>query len=56
MTSHELARQLLALPDVVVIGSGVGQGSNECGDADLTRVEFKSAVSFTEPACIELIF
>ena len=55
MTSHELARQLLALPDVPVIGRNVGQGSNEAGDEDLAAIEFLAAAA-TAAARIELIF
>jgi hypothetical protein len=55
MTSHELARQLLALPDVVVIGKQVGQGSNEAGDEDLAAIEFLYA-EVAAAARIELIF
>ena len=55
MTSHELARQLLALPDVPVIGRNVGQGSNEAGDEDLAAIEFLPAAA-TAAARIELIF
>lgn len=41
MTSHELAKKLLALPDVPVWGEQVGQGSNEMGDDSLRDVELK---------------
>jgi hypothetical protein len=55
MTSHELARQLLALPDVIVIGKQTGQGSNEGGDDDLADVQFAPAAA-NDSARIELIF
>jgi hypothetical protein len=56
MTSHELARQLLALPDVPVIGRNVGQGSNEAGDEDLAAIEFLPTWPAPSGARIELIF
>lgn len=39
MTTHELAAQLLTMPDVPVIGRDVGQASNERGDDDLLEVK-----------------
>lgn len=38
MTSHELARKLLTMPDLPVIGRQVGQGSNEQQDEPLDDV------------------
>jgi hypothetical protein len=56
MTSHELARQLLAMPDVLVVGIGVGQGSNEAGNHDLTTVEFQNAASCETGPQVALFF
>jgi hypothetical protein len=35
LMAHELAKILFSIPDMPVIGIGVGQASNETGDEDL---------------------
>lgn len=39
MTSHDLAKILLLMPDGIVIGRQVGQGSHEGQDEELQNVE-----------------
>ena len=64
MTSHEAARQLLALPDLEVIGRSVGQGSNEQGDEPLLEIalggqdrdDILKHIYPANPNCIELHF
>lgn len=36
MTGHELAQKLLTMPNLPVWGMGVGQGSGEGSDAEIT--------------------
>ncbi len=64
MTSHELAKKLLSMPDLEVWGRSVGQGANEQGDDPLydvvvggtEREDILRHIYPANPNVIELIF
>ena len=45
MTSHELARKLLAMPDAKIIGLQVGQGGSE-GDNEFLAEVFEAPIGY----------
>jgi hypothetical protein len=63
-TAHSLARALLSLPDLPVIGREVGQGGNERGDEPLTSIaiggqerdDILAHIYPANPSTIELFF
>ena len=54
ITAHALAAQLLAGPDLPVIGQCVGQGSNEMGDEDFSHLEISG--DYYSGAVVSLCF